>query len=348
MPDEPPTPPLLLLAPPPRATTTLVQLEAGAPSAQPDGLSRDGDGAPTRAPQLSGLDPARRPAFGPARGPRPEGAHGPAHGGPRTARDRAILIRLARMRLLSSSQLRALVFPGRDRSRVSRRVSILVREGWVSTWEERLVIGGRPRYVLPTRRGLAWALQRLRDEADGYAHARLLSTMLASDRHLPIPLVPWTAPAFLPHLREVNDLLTALQTCSPLFVRWASSWIRPLPNRAFGLRLPQPDSIVIRSTLEGPPELLLGEHDRGTEGWRDLAAKLARYLALAQRPALLRELTGFDAFRLVVTVSAKDAAATAARVDVVRRLAREGFIDRYTRVFPLGDILTSPEALLSS
>ncbi len=252
------------------------------------------------------------------------------------------------MRILSSSQLRSLVFPGRDRSRVSRRVSTLVREGWASTWEERLVVGGRPRYVLPTRRGLVWALRRLREEAGGYAHDRLLSTMLASDRHLPIPLVPGTAPAFLPHLREVNDLLTVLQTSAPLRVSWAASWIRPLPNRAFGLRLPQPDSIVVRSPHEGPPELLLGEHDRSTEGWRDLAAKLARYLALAQHPALLRELTGFDTFCLVVTVSAKDAAATMARVEVVRRLAREGFIAPFTQIFSLRELLTTPQALLSS
>lgn len=272
----------------------------------------------------------------PARGSRAGPAHGPAgdtEAGPPVPRDRAILIRLARFRLLSLEQLASLVFPDRHRSRLSRRISALARDGWVTTWEEPRLRGGRRRFVLPTRRGLRWALGWLRLRAEGFAHAQLLGTMLGSDTREPLPLVPGRIPPFLPHLQEVHDVLVGREASPELAVTWASSWHRPFPNRAFDLALPQPDAVLILARGGASRCLVFLEHDRGTESLRHFArTKADRYRALAHRPALLRELTGFDTFEVWVTVEAGDR--TSRRIEDLARVVRENFAERLFRVAP--------------
>ncbi len=243
--------------------------------------------------------------------------------GPGLPRDRAVLIRLARHRVLSLAQVQQLVFPGLHRSRVSRRVGALEREGWVSTWEQPVNRGGRPRLVLPTTQGLRWALGRLEAETAIYPYARLVGTMLRRDGRRPLPFQRGVAPPFLAHMHEVNDVLISLCADPALAVTWVSSWNRPLPNTSHGLPLPQPDGVVVVSPGDGAAELVFLEHDRGGESLVHFRSrKIDRYRQLAKRPGLLADLTGFHAFRVWVTVRAGEAAATAERIAELGRCAK--------------------------
>ncbi len=283
-----------------------------------------------------------------ARTPRvagPPGVRLRANGGPRLPRDRAVLIRLARLRVLSLSQLHPLVFPGLHASSLSRCLSRLEEGGWAQRWEEPRETGGRPRLVVPTATGLSWALGRLEEEAPGFVHERLLRTMLGTGRASPLVLPPGRIPASLPHLLEVNQVLVALLGTSELAVTWASSWPRPFPSGgAYGLRLPQPDGILLLAGGEGPRRLVFLEHDRGTESLVSFArAKVDRYRALASRPGLLEELTGFRRFAVVVTVTGPGPAETDARTRALTRLIRSRFAAALLHVMPYEDLLTQPE-----
>ncbi|MCG3193071.1 MAG: hypothetical protein DIJKHBIC_02320 [Thermoanaerobaculia bacterium] len=235
------------------------------------------------------------------------------------------MIRLAKMRLLSLPQLQRLVFAGRHRTRLSYRLSALARQGWIRLWEEPLIRGGRPRYVVPTLAGLRFGLAQLERSQQPFRHAQLLATMLRNDRRLPIPLTDGVTPAFLNHQREVNDILISLGSSQGSTVTWASSWHRPFPNSFHGLRLPQPDFVVV--VAEGDERsLILGEHDRGHESLAHFAeAKITRYRDLARQAAVLKELTGFDAFTVLVTVNDALAKNSEARIEKLRRAALEGF-----------------------
>lgn len=318
--------PATLPAPPPPALAAQIVHRRNEPA--PPRPEADGATTP-RTPRRASETASRVRAHGPSR----QGAHDPAHDrarGPDLPRDRAVLIHLARLRLLLMPQLGRLAFAGRDRSRVSRRVRTLERGGWVTTWEERAVIGGRPRYVLPTREGLRWALRRLEEETRTSPYARLVETMLRRDGRVPLPLLPGSAPAFLPHLRQTNELVVALQSQPGLGVCWASSWHRPLPNRAFALALPQPDAVIVSMTADETYRLAFLELDRGHESLRHFArTKADHYRALVQRPALLRELTGFDTFEVWVAVDAGER--TARRIEDLARVARECFTERLFR-----------------
>lgn len=239
--------------------------------------------------------------------------------GPVRPRDRAILLRLARHRILSLTQVHRLVFPGLDRSRASRRIAALVRGGWVRRWELPVPVGGRPTFVLPSATGLRWALDRLADAAEPWVSGRLVATMLRRSDHRPLAFTRGTTPPSFPHLHEVNEILVALALDPSLAVLWASSWNRPLPNTARGVALPQPDAVVVVAFHGAEPTLLFLEHDRGGENLDHFRTrKVDRYRALAQRPALTAELTGFRAFRVCVTVQTGDPLRTAARAGALR------------------------------
>ncbi len=269
--------------------------------------------------------------------------------GPALPRDRAILVHLARLRVLSLSDIHALVFAGRDRSRLSRRLTSLEAAGWLRRWEEPRERGGRFRFVVPTPTGLAWALRRLEEEAAGFAHPRLLATMLRTNRAAPVSLPPGRIPAFLPHLTQVNTALVALIGSSSLRVTWASSWPRPFPPGGVnGLRLPQPDGVLVLVPSEAPPRLVFLEHDRSTESLRSFArTKVDRYRALASRPGLLEELTGFRQFTVVVTVAGTSEAETNKRLVALSRLVRVRFAASLVTVCRHGNLLADPSASLS-
>lgn len=336
---------------------------------QPDAVAGDGTRTPTRA-GLTGdhvraleallvrpdgeVDPAgdevplaAKKAVPPTSDapPRLSRRETPPAEGPRLARDRAILIRLARLRVLSLSQLSTLVFAGRDRSRLSRRVTALEDDGWLQRWEHPRERGGRYRFVVPTAKGLAWALHRLEDVAPGFAHERLLATMLGTDRAAPLALPAGRIPASLPHLLEVNAALVALLADPALRVTWASSWPRPFPvGSVEGLRLPQSDGVIVQVPDDAPSRLVLLEHDRATESLRSFShTKVDRYRALASRPALLEKLTGFRTFSTVVTVAGPDDAETDRRIASITKLVRSRFAGELLQVVSLRDLLARPE-----
>ncbi|MGV8041516.1 MAG: replication-relaxation family protein [Thermoanaerobaculaceae bacterium] len=258
--------------------------------------------------------------------------------GPGLPRDRAVLVRLARHRLLSLKQLNRLTFAGLHRSRVSRRVSALVRTGWVRTWDDPRGVGGHVRFVAPTVAGLRWALHRIEEATRSSSYARLISTMLRRDGRRPLPLVRAEVPAWLTHLTEVNDVLTVMQGTSGEIV-WASSWNRPLPNASHGMTLPQPDGVVVRRAGDGAVEVIFMEHDRGGESVRHFRSrKVDCYRQLAQRPGLLLDLVGVRAFHVLVTVNAGGPDLTARRIEELRTCATTGLAGGLFTIVPADSI----------
>lgn len=288
--------------------------------------------APDRTPRRAGPGPLRV---------RPEPA---AHGadGPALPRDRAILLRLAKLRVLSLDELQALVFVGKDRSRLSRRISSLERHGWLQRWEEPRVRGGRFRLVVPTAAGLAWALRRLEEAIVASPDERLLRTMFRAGHMAPLVLPPGRIPSFLPHLREVNSFLVSALLEIALRVVWASSWPRSFPG-ARGLRLPAPDGVLVLAPEGGQRQLIFLEHDRATESLRSFVrTKVDRYRLLVSRPGTLEELTGYRSFRVLVTVGG-DATAVPGRLRALRRIVRETFAESFIRVVEAKQVLERPD-----
>jgi len=238
--------------------------------------------------------------------------------------------------VLSLAQVHTLVFDGLNRSRVSRRIAALIRAGWVTRWEQPVARGGRPGFVVPSVTGLRWALDRIVEGVASFPSARLVATMLRRDGRSPLPFPRGIVPPFFAHLHEVNDILVSLQLNREVTVLWASSWNRPFPNAARNVVLPQPDGVLIVATSNRAPALVFLEHDRGGESLEHFRTRKAdRYRALAQRPGLLAELTGFDTFRVCVTVRAADPAATANRVATLRRCVHARLAGHLMDVFDL-------------
>lgn len=267
--------------------------------------------------------------------------------GPSLPRDRAVLIRLARHRLLTLTQLHILTFAGLHRSRVSRRVSALARSGWVTTWDDPRGVGGHVRFVAPTLTGLHWALRRIEETTRSSAYARLISTMLRRDGRHPLPMVPGEVPAWLTHLAEVNSVLTEMQRTSREII-WASSWNRPFPNASHGLALPQPDGVVVCRADDGVVDVLFLEHDRGRESVRHFRArKVDCYRHLAQRPGLLMDLFSIRAFRVLVTVNAGSPDLNARRIIELRTCATTGLAGGLFTIVP-ADSARAPCGQLAS
>lgn len=236
-----------------------------------------------------------------------------------------MLLALARCRLLSFDQVRRAVFPRLSPQRVGQRLHALADVGWIATWEDVSRIGGRPKYALPTRRALTVAHTLLAADALPTAAAQTASLLLQSAPRRPLVLAPRITPAFLAHQRECNDLLLAYATIPGARLLWATSSDRPLPLHADGIALPQPDAVLVIEHA-GIASLLFGEHDRGHESLAHFRrTKAERYAALAARPALVRELFGFDQFMVWVTVLDARAGAPLRRlrtlVEVARRAA---------------------------
>jgi len=226
-------------------------------------------------------------------------------------------------------------------------VSALTLGGWVSTWDDPQCIGGRSRYIVPTAKGLRWALRHIEEAMRGATYARLLATMLRRDGRCPLPLTAGIHPPWLGHLVEVNNTLATLQVTGT--VVWSSSWNRPLPFVSHGVTLPQPDGVVVRRVADDHDELTFLEHDRGGESLRHFRArKVDCYRALSQRPALLEELTGYRTFRVLVTVRAGDPDLNERRVEDLQRCASAGLTRGLFTIVPAdlawtaGDLLTNP------
>lgn len=267
--------------------------------------------AATAAPPLSPVRTARRKPL--RRQLRRQDSTG-------SARTRALLLALARCRILSFGQLRRLVLPDRTPQRVGQVVQELAAAGWLRVWEDVAHVGGRPRYAIPTRRALTSTLPALRDVD---RCGQLAPLMLPRHPRRPLVLAPRTTPAFLAHQREVNDLLIAYGAIPATRVLWATSWDRPFPLHIANLALPQPDYVLVLER-DGVAALVFGEHDRGHESLAHFRrAKAERYAALAARLELVRHVFGFASFMVWVTVLDARGAAPLRRLARLTRVAYE-------------------------
>jgi hypothetical protein len=194
------------------------------------------------------------------------------------SRDRALVLAVARMRVVTYGQAGRLLFPGRHASIVTRRARVLVHAGWLRRIRPRVERGGAPSYLLPSARGLAASLDLLLAETDGTAHSVLVRRMVPTRPRKPLALA---ATSSLAHQREVNELLVAYARASELRVLWASSWERPFGRGPDAALLPQPDYVLVIERT-GSPVLVFGEHDRGHESLAHFrATKAERYAPFA-------------------------------------------------------------------
>lgn len=214
-----------------------------------------------------------------------------------SSRDAAIIDAVVRCRLLTYRQLAALLFRNRNVSAARRRIRALERGGWIASWELADRRGGHTRYVSATGAALRVVLSAITVPPEA---ARLVRTMRPV-RRAPLEL-RGSAPKWLAHQRDVNEILVALQTSSREIL-WASSWECPLPARSGILVLPQPDYVLVER-IHGQAHLIFGEHDRGTEPvGRFLARKVRPYSALHAFPEVLERTCGFRHFRVQVSVT---------------------------------------------
>jgi len=216
------------------------------------------------------------------------------------SRDRALVLAVARMRVLTYGQAGRLLFPGRHGSIVTRRARVLVRAGWLRRVRPRVDRGGAPSYLLPSARGLAASLDFLLAETDGAACSILVRRMVPMRPRKPLALAETSS---LAHQREVNELLVAYRRASELRVLWASSWERPFGRGPDAALLPQPDYVPVLERA-GTPVLVFGEHDRGHESLAHFrATKAERYAPFALLPDAAPAAFGIPAVEVWVTVT---------------------------------------------
>ena len=215
-----------------------------------------------------------------------------------TARDIDVMRHLIRLRLLRYDQLHRLAFADVDRSIARRRIRHLARSGWLVTWEAPSRRGGHARYAHPSADALRALLPTLVPDA---SWASLIARMVPRTQRRPLELGS-SAPKWLPHQREVNHLVTSIATAPERRILWGSSWDCPFPSRAGTFTLPQPDYVLVEE-VDGAPQLVFGEHDRGSEPLdRFTARKLALYSALAEFPDVCAQQFGLPSFRVHVSV----------------------------------------------
>jgi hypothetical protein len=252
-------------------------------------------------------------------------------GGPALERDRAALLHIVRFRVVSYQQLMEHLFSGRHFSVVGRRMQALENAGFIQRWEQRQTIGGHPRFVLPTKKGLRWALDELRAEAKGTPHEKLVDYLLRAPAKKPLVLAPNTEPPFLTHQNETNRLVAGLEQIPAFGIVFASTWHRPFGNtdRDRRAHLPQPDAVIV-ATRDGAPHLVLLEHDRNQEAaeasWKE--AKTRRYADLAKSGAVER-LFGFTSFTVLVTVI-DEGGAPLRRVQALQKASTAARMIRFT------------------
>jgi hypothetical protein len=126
--------------------------------------------------------------------------------------------------------------------------------------------------------------------------------MLPGSRSHEITFSRGKTPAFLMHQRDVNRLCLSFRATLGKRLLWLSAFDRPFPNRVHGIAMPQPDFVLVIAGDRGP-ELVFGEHDRGSESLAHFReAKVERYAELASLPSFCRDTFGFATFRVLVTV----------------------------------------------
>jgi hypothetical protein len=218
-----------------------------------------------------------------------------------TRRDSDALYLTVLLRLLPHRQLHELAFDAQDASILRRRARRMEERGWVNAWDAAKERGGRERYLHPTAKALAWALDQFRTATEREPWHPLIRLMLPKVR-VPLQLAPGTRPKWLPHQREVNKIVTRMITRGRSPVLWASTWDCPFPNSVEGFTMPQPDYVLVEER-GGAPYLVFGEHDRGTERIEKFVArKVDLYAAIASLPNLAEQVFGLRTFEVRVSV----------------------------------------------
>lgn len=214
------------------------------------------------------------------------------------ARDQSLLRHLVFLRLLTYSQIHRLIFSSVDPSFARRRIRQLAKSGWLNTWEPPSRSGGHVRFAHPTQRTLRDVLSAI-DASP--ACARTVQLMLPRTKRRPLQLGD-VIPKWLPHQREVNELVLGIVQSRRHSILWCSTWDSPFPARLGMFTLPQPDYVLIEAT-DGQPRLVFGEHDRSSEPIdRFVARKISLYRALAKFPEACAQHFGFRDFTVQVTV----------------------------------------------
>lgn len=267
---------------------------------------------------------------------RPERAEHPLRApkdGPEVARDRQAVLHLVRMRLLSTDQLARLTYFGANKTVARRRLRRLRDQGWINLWQRPVSqAGGIPRYAHPTRRAFEWGHAVSAAAADGTVLDPLVQLMLPRTPRQPWKLESGVTPMFLAHTEETNDVLIAWLRRSGERVLWASSWDCPFPEHVEWRAMPQPDYVLVAERASSP-QLVFGEHDRGTEGKEIVAQKLRTYRTWFDNPEIAHRTFGFGSFHVVVTVAGERAPR---RLDQLTQLVRDEGAEGFTTLLLAG------------
>ncbi|HKO57768.1 MAG TPA: replication-relaxation family protein [Thermoanaerobaculia bacterium] len=240
------------------------------------------------------------------------------------------------MRILSFDQLARLTYFSANKTVARRRLRRLRDQGWIEVWERPVAGGGAPRYAHPTRRALLWGDAVTTAATEGTILGPLVQLMTPPTPRQPWKLEDGVLPLFLAHTEEANDVLIAWLRRSGERVLWLSSWDCPFPEHIEWRPMPQPDYVLV---LErgGAPQLIFGEHDRGTEGGEVVARKFRTYRTWMETPEIAQRIFGFAAFHVFVTVSGERAAR---RIGQLAQLARKEGVERFTHF-----MLAAPDAV---
>lgn len=216
-----------------------------------------------------------------------------------SARDESLLRSLVFLRLLTYSQIHRLIFSSVDPSFARRRIRQLAKTGWLNTWEPPSRSGGHVRFAHPTQRTLRHVLPAIDTSP---AWARTVHLMLPRTKRRPLQLGD-VIPKWLPHQREVNELVLSMLNTRRDSILWCSTWDSPFPARLGMFTSPQPDYVLVEA-IDGQPHLVFGEHDRASEPIeRFVARKISLYRALAKFPEACEQHFGFRDFTVQVTVT---------------------------------------------
>lgn len=214
-------------------------------------------------------------------------------------RDESLLRHLVLLRLLTYSQIHRLIFSSVDPSFARRRIRQLAKAGWLTTWEPPSRSGGHVRFAHPTQRTLRRVLPALDPSA---AWGRTVRLMLPRTKRRPLQLGD-SIPKWLPHQREINQLMLSILNARRHSILWCSSWDSPFPPRLGMFTAPQPDYVLIED-IAGRPQITFGEHDRNSEPVaRFISRKIALYRAIARFPEACEQHFGVAQFRVHVTVT---------------------------------------------
>jgi len=217
-------------------------------------------------------------------------------------RDHTALRLLTQLRLLTYRQLRAACYPDAHPSVTRRRMAQLVRAGAITVWESPTRTGGHTRYALPAPATLQAQLSALARDTAVAPFGPLIQLMLPQTTKRALRLADGAPPPnWLAHQAEVNALVLRMRETRPL--RWLSTWDCPFPRRLASFDLPQPDYVVVEEH-EAEPQLVFGEHDRGSEPIaRFVERKVLLYSALAAFPEACAQHFGAARFLVRVTIT---------------------------------------------